>query len=75
MQGFIIKHFGSIDACAKQLNVGRSTVYRWLQSNPRGILFYAPEICRDKNTTAFQLVAEVANRVEELENLEPIAHT
>lgn len=75
MQGFIIKHFGSIDACAEQLNVGRSTVYRWLQSNPRGILFYAPEICRDKNTTAFQLVAEVANREEELENLEPIAHT
>ena len=48
MKEYICKHYGSLDKCAEELNVGRSTVYRWVQSNPRGILLHAPEIIRDK---------------------------
>ena len=68
MKEFICKHYGSLDKCAEELNVGRSTVYRWVQSNPRGILLHAPEILRDKDTTALTLISEVVFREGELAN-------
>ena len=70
MKEFICKHYGSLDKCAEELNVGRSTVYRWVQSNPRGILLHAPEILRDKDTTALSLISEVVFREGELTNTE-----
>ena len=70
MKEYICKHYGSLDKCAEELNVGRSTVYRWVQSNPRGILLHAPEIIRDKNTTATTLISEVVFREGELATTE-----
>ena len=45
-------------------------MYRWVQSNPRGILLHAPEIIRDKNTTATTLISEVVFREGELATTE-----
>ena len=70
MKEYICKHYGSLDKCAEELKVGRSTVYRWVQSNPRGILLHAPEILRDKDTTALTLISEVVFREGELANTE-----
>jgi predicted transcriptional regulator len=70
MKEFICKHYGSLDKCAEELNVGRSTVYRWVQSNPRGILLHAPEILRDKDTTSLELVSEVVHREGQLTKAE-----
>lgn len=70
MKEYICKHYGSLDKCAEELNVGRSTVYRWVQSNPRGILLHAPEILRDKDTTALTLISEVVFREGELATTE-----
>ncbi len=70
MKEYICKHYGSLDKCAEELNVGRSTVYRWVQSNPRGILLHAPEILRDKNTTSLELVSEVVHRESQLATTE-----
>lgn len=70
MKEYICKHYGSLDKCAEDLNVGRSTVYRWVQSNPRGILLHAPEIIRDKNTTSLELVSEVVHREGQLATTE-----
>ncbi len=66
MKEFLVKHYGSLEECADELKVGRSTVYRWIQSNPRGILFHAPEILRDKNTVALELITEVVAREQKL---------
>ncbi len=70
MKEYICKHYGSLDKCAEELNVGRSTVYRWVQSNPRGILLHAPEILRDKDTTSLELVSEVVHRESQLATTE-----
>ncbi len=70
MKKYICKHYGSLDKCAEELNVGRSTVYRWVQSNPRGILLHAPEILRDKDTTSLELVSEVVHRESQLTTTE-----
>ncbi len=70
MKEYICKHYGSLDKCAEELNVGRSTVYRWVQSNPRGILLHAPEILRDKDTTSLELVSEVVHRESQLSTTE-----
>ena len=70
MKEFLVKHYGSLEECADELKVGRSTVYRWIQSNPRGILLHAPEIILNKNTTATALIAEVVFREGELTNTE-----
>jgi hypothetical protein len=58
MKEYICKHYGSLDKCAEELNVGR------------GILLHAPEIIREKNTTATTLISEVVFREGELATTE-----
>jgi len=56
---FIGRHYGTQTRLAKSLGVTTQTVQSWIKDNPRGILKYAPEIVKEKNVTAFQLMAEV----------------
>ncbi len=75
MKGYLIKHFGSLDKCADELGVTVVTVRNWIRTNPRGILKHAPEIIATKDTTYLQLQGEVMVRQEEIEKIEPTAHT
>jgi predicted transcriptional regulator len=75
MKGYLLKHFGSLDKCADELGVTVVTVRNWIRTNPRGILKHAPEIIATKNTTYLQLQGEVMVRQEEIEKIEPTAHT
>ena len=45
MKEYICKHYGSLDKCAEELNVGRSTVYRWVQSNPGASYYTRRRFC------------------------------
>jgi|TARA_Y100000015_G_scaffold9845_1_gene9368 predicted transcriptional regulator len=75
MKGYLIKHFGTLDKCAEELGVTVVTVRNWIRKNPRGILKHAPEIIATKDTTYLQLQGEVMVRQEEIEKIEPTAHT
>tara|TARA_R110002020_G_scaffold135795_1_gene303218 strand:- start:145 stop:375 length:231 start_codon:yes stop_codon:yes gene_type:complete len=61
LKDFITKHYGSQRQLAKDLDVTTETVRKWLVKNPRGLLKYAPEIVRDKNVTASQIIWEVVH--------------
>ena len=56
---FIGKHYGTQTRMAKELGITTATINGWIKRNPRGILKYAPEIVKDKNVTASQIVWEV----------------
>ncbi len=56
---FIGKHYGTQPRMAKELGITTATINGWIKRNPRGILKYAPEIVKDKNVTASQIVWEV----------------
>lgn len=75
MKGYLIKHFGSLAKCAEELGVTPVTVRNWVRKNPRGILKHAPEIIATKDTTYLQLQGEVMVRQEEIDKIEPTAHT
>ena len=65
---FIGKHYGTQRRMAKSLGVTPETVRSWIKTNPRGMLKYSPEIVKDKNVTASQIVWEVVYREKELKN-------
>ena len=44
---------------ANELGVTPETIRSWISRNPRGILKYSPEIVKEKNVTASQIVWEV----------------
>ena len=44
---------------ARELGITTATINGWIKRNPRGILKYAPQIVKDKNVTASQIVWEV----------------
>lgn len=56
---FIGKHYGSQTRLAKSLGVTPETVRSWIVYNPRGILKHSPEIIKEKNVTASQIIWEV----------------
>ena len=56
---FIGTHYGTQTRMAKELGITTATINGWIKRNPRGILKYAPEIIKDKNVTASQIVWEV----------------
>ena len=72
MKGYIKKHFGTQKNCAEELGVTPQTVYNWVNINPRGILRYAPEILRTKDTTWLQLEGEVLFREYEIRELKDV---
>jgi hypothetical protein len=75
MRDYIIKHFGSITACAKELDVTTVTVRNWMKTNPRGILKHAPEIVASKDTTYLQLQGEVLHREHVIKEIQPTRST
>jgi len=66
LKKYILRHYGTETACARELGVTRQTVSNWQSKSPRGMLKHAPEIVAAKNTTWTQLSGEVLNREEEL---------
>jgi|TARA_R100000951_G_scaffold108169_1_gene104158 predicted transcriptional regulator len=56
---FIGKHYGTQTRMANSLGVTPETVRSWIVKNPRGILKHTPEIVKEKNITASQVVWEV----------------
>lgn len=63
---FITKHYGSQRQLSKDLNVTPETVRIWIVKNPRGLLKHIPEIVRDKNVTASQVMWEVIHHEQTL---------
>lgn len=56
---YIRKKYGSLRACAKELDVTEQTVYNWVQKTPRNMLKFAPEIVAKKDVTHVELFSEV----------------
>jgi predicted transcriptional regulator len=56
---FIGKHYGTQARMARDLGITPATIRGWITKNPRGILKHTPEIVKEKNVTASQLVWEV----------------
>lgn len=71
LRGYVVRLYGSQKAMADRLEVSQQTVSTWLRENPRGMLRYLPEIVKQCNTTAFQVMAEVMAMEEALGNGKP----
>lgn len=59
LKEFIGKHYGTQTRMADSLGVTPETVRTWIVRNPRGMLKHSPEIIKDKNVTASEIVWEV----------------
>jgi uncharacterized protein YjcR len=64
---FIGKHYGTQRRMASELGVTPETIRSWINRNPRGILKYSPEIVKEKNVTASQIVWEVMHHERHLQ--------
>jgi hypothetical protein len=51
--------YGSHKACHESLGVNRSTLYRWLNNDPRRMLRYCDRIAKQTDTTKLQLEGEI----------------
>lgn len=59
LKEFIGRHYGTQTRMADSLGVTPETVRTWIVRNPRGILKHSPEIIKDRNVTASEIVWEV----------------
>jgi len=67
MRKFIKKHYGTQLSMSKQLGISNQTVTNWMESNPRGMLKYIPEIVSKVDTTEREVVWEVMFQEEILQ--------
>jgi len=63
---FIIKLWGSEQACAEELGISPRTIRNWKTQTPRGMLKHAPEIVEKHNITWTQLAGEILYQEEKI---------
>ena len=66
LKKYILGLYGSNKACYEALEVNRSTLYRWLNEDPRRMLRYCEKITKQTNTTKLQLEGEILYLDEQL---------
>ena len=66
LKKYILRLYGSNKACYEALEVNRSTLYRWLNEDPRRMLRYCEKITKQTNTTKLQLEGEILYLDEQL---------
>ncbi len=59
LKKYILRLYGSHKACSESLGVNRSTLYRWLNNEPRRMLRYCDRIAKQTDTTKLQLEGEI----------------
>ena len=66
LKDYIVTLYGSHKACHESLGVNRSTLYRWLNNEPRRMLKYCDKIAKQTDTTKLQLEGEILYLDEQL---------
>jgi DNA invertase Pin-like site-specific DNA recombinase len=66
LKDYIVNLYGSHKACHEALEVNRSTLYRWLNNEPRRMLRYCDRIAKQTDTTKLQLEGEILYLDEQL---------
>ena len=66
LKDYIVTLYGSHKACHESLGVNRSTLYRWLNNEPRRMLRYCDKIAKQTDTTKLQLEGEILYLDEQL---------
>ena len=66
LKEYIIKLYGSQQACADALGVDRRTVHRWIYEDPKRMIRYADSIVKTADTTKIQLIGEILYQDEQL---------
>ena len=59
LKKYILTLYGTHKACYEALEVNRSTLYRWLNNEPRRMLRYCDRIAKQTDTTKLQLEGEI----------------
>ena len=66
LKDYIVNLYGSHKAWHEALEVNRSTLYRWLNNEPRRMLRYCDRIAKQTDTTKLQLEGEILYLDEQL---------
>ena len=66
LKDYIVNLYGSHKACHESLGVNRSTLYRWLNNEPRRMLKYCDKIAKQTDTTKLQLEGEILYQDEQI---------
>ena len=66
LKDYIVTLYGSHNACHESLGVNRSTLYRWLNNEPRRMLKYCDKIAKQTDTTKLQLEGEILYQDEQI---------
>ena len=66
LKEYIIKLYGTQQACADALGVDRRTIHRWIYEEPKRMIRYADKIVKTADTTKIQLIGEILYQDEQL---------
>tara|TARA_R110000822_G_scaffold106754_8_gene235136 strand:+ start:1001 stop:1216 length:216 start_codon:yes stop_codon:yes gene_type:complete len=59
MKSYIVKLYGSQQACAEALGVDRKTVYRWINVNTWPMAKYVDQIVKTSEATEEEVLLEI----------------